>query len=214
MKKPLSSLLTLIFAAALLWPSCTKTVTEEIIEEVCSEEVKAAALVAFYNPFAETIYALPDFLPEAVPVLGLIPSSQAADRFIYQAFTLQGNPLEVQVYLEEADLESLQDMSYAVEAELDGLAYADEGTVALISSSNTRRGYDCIKVGNAGRTRCHVFPGYSTDTDRLDRWICLEASEDDYCTEWKGTVGYSNRYNNQSCSGTPQRTPIRAMTCR
>lgn len=204
----------LILAFTITTTSCTKTVTEEVIEEVCSDEEKMAAVVAFFNPFDQTIYLLPSFRESAGHALDLYPSSDGNDRYTYQAFTLGGNPIPVSVALKEAPLDTLLSLRTAIHNELEYLADMPGAEEELISASTTRDGYYCKKIDDERTTRCHVFPGYSTSTYHYDRYICVRGRYDQTCTEWFGVVGYSYRYNNENCAGTPKRSSINATTCR
>lgn len=214
--KTSSIIFTLVFSFSFVFTACEQD-PQEVIEtviEVCEDEQKLANLKALFNPFHGAIYITDDFQERALEGLGLVPVAGTTDgSFEYLAFNLLGEPIPTMVRVELADLETIQSMSIAVREELMVIAEDEALAAEFLASSETYSGYRCTKVDVARNTRCHVFPGYSTDTRKFDRWLCRPASSSEECTEWMQTIGWSNRYNNESCSGTPQSTRIRALSC-
>ncbi len=196
--------------------ACTDSPKEvvTIIEEICEDEEKLKNIKAFFDPFSETVYVVPEFREQAQEALGLYPTSNP-ELFEYQAFNIAGDVRVTGVFVQERPLEELQLMKESVENEL--LRIADEFDGAdqeLLASSTTFRNYDCEMVDVARTTRCHAFPGYSSNSEHPARWLCRPQSGST-CTEWVGVIGFSYRYNNSTnCTGARTTTNLRGATCR
>ena len=72
--------------------ACTDSPKEviTIIEEICEDEEKLKNIKAFFDPFSETVYVVPDFRGEVMEALGLYPTSNP-ERYEYQAFNIAGD---------------------------------------------------------------------------------------------------------------------------
>jgi|AntRauTorckE5430_2_1112549.scaffolds.fasta_scaffold04639_2 hypothetical protein len=204
----------LLLSLALTFAACEKEVNEPT-ETICETDDPDEALIAFFDPYSGTIYVTAEVRDEIAGILNLeaIPSSDQPF-YLYQTFTMRGDIATVEVQIEVAALEEVIAIADAVDRQLEtDVDTYPEGV--LVSSSRTRKGYVCEKVGDARTTRCHVFPNHSSNSRYYDRYICAKGPSSSTCSDWSAVVGYAYEYYDRDCAGDPNnQRALKGYTCR